>query len=281
MRGERVFRRGSGIVRRASWSCIPLLLLTSHLSPQLPPRYTAGLIECVAFAEQVRTEIRNQSGRAVVNDRTGRDGVLLLRATPAGDSVALEAWYDSLAVWRESHDGREAPDTEGLLAGRYRGVLLPDGRFEARAVPFVPDEVAEVADLSRVMEDFLPRLPPVALPPGHDFRDSTGWRVRRLSDATTAGGAAERYEWTGEFQRAATREVAGSDSLEVRLEESHAEQGLLTWSPRLGPLSWSRHIVVNARVPQRGGVRRAVHTVVDQQIWVTRRLEKPGTCEKR
>jgi hypothetical protein len=238
------------------------------------PRYTASLLACAVFAEQVRTDIRSQSGSAVVQDRAGRDGVLILHATSLGDSIALEAWYDSLAVWRQSREVRLTPDTEGLLGGRFRGTLSPTGEYRSRAVPFVPDEVAEIADLAGELDDFLPRLAPTALAPGAGYRDSTGFRLRRLSDATTAFGRVQRYEWTRAQKATSTRQA--EDTIEVGVEEAHLETGSLVWSPRDGPISWTRRIVVNARIPARGPVKRSLHSQVQQEIWVTRRLGHPA-----
>ena len=67
-----------------------------------------------------------------------RDGLWRVRGRPAPAGISVEAWYDSLALSRESPEGELAPDTDGLLGGRYRGTLSPAGRYTADARPFVP-----------------------------------------------------------------------------------------------------------------------------------------------
>ena len=73
---------------------------------------------------------------------TRRDLELPRAATSTG-GVALEAWYDSLELRRRSGDQEVMADTDGLIGGRYRGLLAPDGHYSEHARPFVPDEVAE------------------------------------------------------------------------------------------------------------------------------------------
>ncbi|NOT09999.1 MAG: hypothetical protein HOP28_17540, partial [Gemmatimonadales bacterium] len=48
----------------------------------LPPRYTAELLRCAAFLEQVESDIRTESRGPVQRERTGRTGVLVIRLAP-------------------------------------------------------------------------------------------------------------------------------------------------------------------------------------------------------
>ena len=61
------------------------------------------------------------------------------RASLPAPAIALEAWYDSLALSRESPETKLSPDTDGLLGGRYRGRLRSDrplyGAWPARSSP--------------------------------------------------------------------------------------------------------------------------------------------------
>jgi len=47
--------------------------------------------------------------------------------------LAVEAWYDTLAVYREGPEGRYTPETGGILGGRYSGVLDPEGDYRTLA----------------------------------------------------------------------------------------------------------------------------------------------------
>ncbi len=115
----------------------------------------------------------------------------MIRARDTLGGVAFDAWYDSLALARGSPAGELRPDTDGLLGGRYRGLLGPDGGYTAQARPFVPDEVAEVADLGAALDDLLPPLAPVALAPGQTWRGPSTV-IRRLADTAGAGGPLRR-----------------------------------------------------------------------------------------
>jgi hypothetical protein len=219
----------------------------------------------------VRTRIRGESGTATVTDAAGRDGILVVRGRDStGQGIAIEAWYDTLAVWRTTDTGRESPDVDAVVGGRYRGVLRPTGEYLGRTVPFLPDEVADVADLSLVMNEFFPVLPPVDLAIGKSWRDSTGLEIRRVPDRRDGGETMRRFEWTGVRRLAQRTEF---DSLTVMVDQLIREKGALDWSPRLGPVAWTRHLLINASVPARGGVRRPMTSAIEQEISVSRRFD--------
>jgi hypothetical protein len=234
------------------------------------PAYRPG---CYAFSEVIRTSIRSRSGTALVENRAGRDGIMVIEIGGGRDSLELAGWYDSLAVWRETSTGREVPEVEGFLGGRYRGRLSPDGRYTAAAVPFVPSEVQEVADLEPVMDDFLPRLPPADLEPGREWRDTSGLAIKRAPDLDDKSGPIARYRWS--WTRRITDQVETGDSVTVPLEQQVKEEGELRWSASWGPLGWTRHLAIGARVPVQGPIKRSVQSVVEQDITVVRRLSDP------
>lgn len=235
------------------------------------PRYAEAQLACAGFIETVRTRIRGESGTAAVVDKAGRDGLLLVRARDSVGGLALEAWYDSLVVWRVTDTGRETPDAEGFLGGRYRGQLAATGAYRGRTVPFIPDEVADLADLSAVMEEFFPILPPVALAVGREWSDTTGRKVRRLADQRDGRETVRRFEWSDVRRSGKRADVA--DSLVVTVDQLIRERGEVRWSDAVGPLSWTRHLVINARIPATGGVRRAVTSTIDQDVTVVRRFD--------
>src|SRR5439155_20055617 len=102
---------------------------------------------CARFEENSRGRIVVETAGQRRQETVGRFGRWSVRARDSASSIALEAWYDSLSVWREGPAGKSIPNTDGLLGGRYRGVLTSAGRYAVLARPFIPDEVAEVAEL--------------------------------------------------------------------------------------------------------------------------------------
>ena len=239
------------------------------------PRYLAAHLECAMFKESVRTVLRGESGTAAMRNAAGREGVLLVTVRDSAGALGLDAWYDSLTVWRGTDAGREIAGLERVLGGRYPGLLAPDGRYQALRLPFVPSEVADVADLAPVLEDFLPRLPGRELAVGAQWTDS-GFTIRRDRDHRAGGEARHRYAWTVTSRHGDRYPAA--DTLEVTVDQVVREEGQLLWSPTFGPLTWSRSIFVTARIPATGGVRRSLRSTIEQRIDVVRLFEPPPSC---
>lgn len=250
------------------------VLLLAAGSP--PPRYRALTLACAVFSEVSVAEVRGESGTAQVRDRVRRSGTLVTTAKEEEHGIALVAWYDSLALVRETEAGAERPDTDGFLGGRYRGVLSADGRYRQDKAPFVPDDLAAETSLETALDDFFPRLAPEPLEPGREWKDGA-FTIRRVNDTKDAVGLVEHYTWT-DTRRIGTKVDAG-DSLSVRLDQLVKEKGELAWSERLGPLQWTRHIAVSAHVPATGGVVRSVRSTVDQEISVIRRFDLKPACQ--
>ncbi len=238
-------------------------------------RYLAEHLGCAAFKESVRTVLRGESGTAAVRNGAGREGVLLVTVRDSVGTLVLDAWYDSLEVWRDTDAGREVPDLDGFLGGRYRGLLTPEGSYQPTRFPFVPGEVAEIADLAPVLEDFLPRLPGKELAVGAAWSDS-GFTIRRDRDHRAGGDTRHRYAWTATSRHGDRYPAA--DSLEVTIDQLVREEGHLLWSPRFGPLTWSRTIFITARIPATGGVKRSLRSTIEQRIDVVRLFDPPPSC---
>ncbi|MHB1329358.1 MAG: hypothetical protein ACYC2K_14265 [Gemmatimonadales bacterium] len=238
-------------------------------------RYLEKHLSCAAFKESVRTVLRGESGAADVRSGAGREGVLLVAVRDSLGELALDAWYDSLEVWRDTESGRELPDLDGFIGGRYRGLLTPEGHYRPIRLPFVPAEVADVADLAPVLEDFLPRLPGRELRVGAQWSDS-GFTIRRDRDHRAGGEARHRYAWTATSRHGDRYPAA--DSLEVTVDQVVREEGHLLWSPTFGPLTWSRAIFITARIPATGGVKRSLRSTIEQRIEVVRLFDPPPSC---
>jgi len=246
----------------------------SSKAPAAALRYAAPQLQCASFHESSRSDLETYVAGRTRRETLGFDGEWRFRATPApGDSVRLEAWFDTLAVWRRSPEDSLEPDTDPLVGGRYRGVLSPDGRYRAEARPFIPDELAEVADLSRELDDLLPRLPLDGLAVGATWSDGVGLEIRRLADST---GADSILRFRSSLRRENREGVLRGDSLPLRLRQTTQEDGSFAWDARSGLLRRERHITVETYVPAEPRVRRPVRSKVEQQVTLER---LSGGCE--
>jgi hypothetical protein len=237
------------------------------------PRYRAAVLECARFEESSRSEIVTSTARASGEGTAERAALWQLGARDSAGTVALEGWYDSLAVRRHTPAGDLVPDTDGLIGGRYRGRLDPTGHYEPSARPFIPDEVAEVADLSSALDDLLPPLPPAPLRPGATWR-APGIAITRLGDTVVEGRALQHFSL--ELRRHASETTPRGDTVPVAMTQTTTEQGTFLWDPALGPIARRREIEISTSIPAGGRIRTPVRSRVVQHIEL-RRLA-PAAC---
>ncbi|MBA3345246.1 MAG: hypothetical protein H0T44_08090 [Gemmatimonadales bacterium] len=250
-------------------------LAAGSLPAQQPPRYTASQLQCSAFSESSRSEIRTESGGRVRQAEAGRAGIWRFRSRDTTAGVAVEGWYDSLAVWQRSQGLALAPDTDGLIGGRYRGLLGPGGHYRPADRPFVPDEVSEVVDAAVAMDDLFPPLPPRALMPGQRWSNSTGTEITRLPDSV----AARRLQRYALRIRQASRETTPrGDTVPIAVRQTSVEEGEVTWDPAAGLLRRTRWITIETDIPIGGRVRQAVRSRVSQRTTLTRLAGGVGRC---
>ncbi len=239
--------------------------------PRVPPPvlYRAAQLDCSRYRQHTESQIETSVAGRIRRETAGLAGLWVVRARAAApDSILLEAWWDTLSVWRRSRDTTLRPDTDGILGGRYRGVLTPDGLYAATARPFVPDEVAEVMDLGSAAEDLLPRLPPVPLGVGQSWWSAdSALEIRRLDDSL----AAERL---ARFREAARRTVERirlrGDTTPLEARQTTREEGVFVWSERDGLVWRDRRIMVETGIPARGRVRRPVRSRLEQRVVLER-----------
>ncbi|HET6576876.1 MAG TPA: hypothetical protein VFG66_01035 [Gemmatimonadales bacterium] len=243
-------------------------------APPATFRYTATQLDCSAFEEHSRAQLDGQTGTRLRRETLTRHGLWRLRARPAGRAVQVEAWYDSLALKRESAEGTLTPDTDGLLGGRYRGTLSATGKYTARARPFIPDEVAEVAELSGAMEDLLPPLPPVALAVGQRWSDSSGLELERLPDSTAGRRVIRRLALRARSQT--SQATVRGDTITLPARQTTIEEGQVDWDPTQGLVRRDRHIVVETTVPAGGPLRQPLRSRLEQDIALVRGREGCG-----
>jgi hypothetical protein len=231
------------------------------------PRYSATQLDCARFQETSRSQVRTEMAHGGVDATLEREGIWSFRAHDTAGGVALEAWYDSLQLRRRSAGQEVTADTDGLIGGRYRGLLAPDGRFTEHAGPFIPDEVAELADLSSAARDLLPPLPPHALAPGQSWTDSAV-TIFRLPDTAVAGQPMTHLRLRSRVESRET--VPHGDTVPIPMRQTVEEEGDIYWSAASGLVRRLRAITVEATVPSGGRVRQPVRSRVEQQVELTR-----------
>ena len=177
----------SGIVIVLTMTLLPGTLPSAKQWQESAVGYTAKQLDCARFLETVASEILTDAAGRIRHQTSDRRGVWQFRAAPSNDGVALEGWLDSLLLSRRSPETTISPDTDGLLGGRYRGTLSRAGVYTSRVRPFVPDEVAELAEMAGALDDFFPPLPSRALKAGGEWADSLGLTIRRLPDSALSG----------------------------------------------------------------------------------------------
>jgi hypothetical protein len=237
-------------------------------------RYAAEQLDCAHFRETSRGSVETYTAGRARKESLGLDGEWRFRAKPGrADSVQVEAWFDSLSVWRRTAEANLEPDTDPVIGGRFRGVVSHDGRYRADARPFVPDDIAEVADLSRALDDLLPRLPAQSLPIGGTWTDGAGLEIRRLADST---GADSVLQFRLTLRRDTREGALRGDSVPLRLRQTTREDGTFAWHIRGGLLRRQRHITIETEVPPEPRVQRPVRARVEQNVLLERLA---GACD--
>jgi hypothetical protein len=231
-------------------------------------RYTPDQLRCVSLHERSRAVLEAETGLRRRRETLARDGLMRLRGLPAPAGISIEAWYDTLAVSRTSPEGVLAPDTDGLLGGRYRGTLSPAGHYTVDSRPFVPDEVAEVSDLGAALDDLLPPLPPSALTIGERWHDGSGLELTRLPDSLAAGRPVRRLALRSRSESG--RATVRGDTTAIAARQVTVEEGQVDWDAAAGLLRRTRHIVVETSVPAGGPLRAPLRSRLEQDVVVER-----------
>ncbi len=265
----------SGVVAVLTMALLPASSSPAKQGQEWAVRYTTNQLNCARFLEVGQSNILTEAGGRTRNQTSARRGRWQFRAAASKDDVALEGWLDSLVLSRSSPETTITPDTDGLLGGRYRGTLSRTGVYNSKVRPFVPDEVAELAEMGGALDDFFPALPARALKPGEEWTDSLGLTIRRLPDSALSGLPLFRFAL--ESRKESRVASAPADTLPLKLHQKTAERGEFVWHPLLGLLRRDRRIVVETTVPPSRTVRQAVRSKVEQRITLVRDLTgRPG-----
>ncbi|HET7025051.1 MAG TPA: hypothetical protein VFI39_07610 [Gemmatimonadales bacterium] len=247
-----------------------LLVAAAPLAAQA---YTTPMLACAAFHQSVDGTVRTELNGQARIEQAGRDGRILAHAA-ADTGLHLSIWWDSLTVWRDADGGRIHPSTEGLLGGRYVGALGAHGGWREEQVPFIPDDVAAIADLTGVPDDLFPHLPPRPLAVGRTWNDGAELAVTRLTDSTGGGQVWQRYTLSRKTLHREERNIGAPTP--AKIEDGETETGRLTWSPTSGPERWERSIVAETRIV--ADPKRAFRSRLEQRIVLQREAPDSGAC---
>ncbi len=185
--------RSSATSRGARHGPVPLAaaglvaLAAARLSGQAPASYPGAAVDNARYHEQLVSDVVSRSGNAAVHRVVRREAAYAVFRQ--GDTVVVSA--DSLQVMAVTGADTTRLDTSGFIGGRWRLLLISDGRARVLERPFVPGALGEVNDLGAAMDDFFPRRPP-ELAVGATVSDLSGTEWRRVADS----GAVRRYRWT-------------------------------------------------------------------------------------
>ena len=232
------------------------------------------MLACAAFHQSVDGQVRTELNGTLRLERAGRDGRLLVRAAAADSGLSASIWWDSLRVWRNADGSRIEPSAEGLLGGRYVGTLGTHGGWRGEKVPFIPDDVAAIADLTGVPDDLLPLLPPRPITVGATWSGGSGLSVTRLADSAADGHRWWRFSISRKKLHQEERDIGGPAL--AKIEDSETETGRLTWDASTGPVRWERSIVAETRIV--ADPKRAFRSRLEQRIVLQREAVDPGEC---
>ena len=273
-----VARRMRGLLRGplalAAAGAIAAAPVSAASHQEAGPRYRIDQVQCAVYRQAVVNRISSSRQGQRARATTGWDGDLAVHGVADSlGAVNIEAWFERLRVWQETPDGAAGPATDGLIGGRYRGVLDSLGGYRSRAVPFVPDAIAAIADLRLVLDELLPPLPQDLPAPGGEASDASGWSWDRLSDTVWRGRSALRFR----MHHHDTTDVVAEwrESRKISATSMEEERGRLVWVPALGPVGWTRTIVTQVEIPVPEEDGPSIHTEVRQQRTLERLLDDP------
>jgi hypothetical protein len=248
-------------------------LLAGHPAAAGAAQYAAAQLHCARFHEAARSEIETRSAGRIRRALAEREGSWSFRARDTAGGVALEGWYDSLAIRHGTPDTLATPDTDGIIGGRYRGLLDPTGGYRRLAAPFVPDDIAEATDAAAALDDLFPHLPAATLEPGARSSDGAGLEAERLADSSAGGATLRRY--AVRRRGAATEVVPRGDTVPVPVRQTTTDQARIAWDQRLGLVRAERETVVETTIPAGGRIRVPVQSRVVQHATLSRLPSAP------
>jgi hypothetical protein len=268
MRGLRL--RGPFALALAAISILPALAL----SQGVPIVYTASALACGEYRLSVNSTVLTERGPASRTETLGWDGqILVFAAIGSGGLIDLVAWFERLEIWSETPEGKTSPATGGLIGARYRGRLGATGVYSREAIPFMPEAIVMIADLSTTPDELFAPVPVGVLEPGEYVRDSLGWEFDRLSDTTWLEMPARRFRILRRDSTTVEADFGRGQIVEGTSVE--VERGRMIWTELDGPVLWTRGIATTVSFPPATLTPEAVVTRIDQD----RRVERVGKAD--
>ncbi len=223
------------------------------------PSYTLSALDGTSFLEVVNSSVVSRTAGAESRRslaRAARFGITLSHDT-------LLVSIDSLDLTQSGDGTTRSFDAGGVLGGRWKLFLAPNGAPNVLLRPFVPEEITDVSDVAAAMTDFFPPAPPQLVVNGVRT-DTVGIRWQRRPDSA----GVERYHWSQTRQHQGVRTVA--DTVALQVHENTTESGEMAWLRAGAPVAWTRiiHSEVTSTIRN-----RTVQSVLDQRIVVRR--ERP------
>ncbi len=247
---------------------VALVLLTAPWALEaqgaLAPSYRATDFRCARFSERATSDIEIASSQGDATGTAGREGTWVFCGRDSVGGMALEAWYDELRVWREVDQRRTEPETDGVIGGRFVGLLAPTGGVTLERRPWVPEAVRETSDVATALDDLLPPLAPYLLQVGENWRSGDTLEIQRLADSA----GVQRYR--EQAQRQIPLPAAVADSLRPDLRQAVVVRGQFVWDPARGLVQADRKIETRLDLPAARGRPRALRTRVVQHIVLVR-----------
>jgi hypothetical protein len=229
----------------------------------VPIHYRTADLACARFRQSVETSLRVESGNRVMRQGSGRSGLLVVTARDTVGGLLIESWFDSLMVWRAEPTGKRLVDTDGVIGGRFLGLLDSAGRYRRIDAPYIPGEIAEITNLAAALDDFFPPVPATSLDVGQRWQDSTGWIISRQSDQKNL----QRYRMLG---HRTLHSRLGGDSLADTAQQVERETAQMLWDLSAGLMRWERSIEAEASIPASDELPHGAQTRVEQTIKLER-----------
>ena len=226
---------------------------------------------CARFRQSVETSLRLESGNRVLRQNSGAKRAAGRGCPRYCGRHAGRELVRLLMVWRAEPTGKRVVDTDGVIGGRFLGLLYPEGRYFRIDAPSSPVRSLRLPTSTAVLDDLFPRCRV-----HHWMLDNAG-RTRRggSSVASPTRRICSAIEWleTGPCTQ------GSGDSLADTAQQVERETGLMLWDPATGLTRWDRAIEAEASIPASDELPRGAQTRVEQTIRPERVVE--GSAHRR
>lgn len=219
-------------------------------------RYDTHRLDGATFAEELRSEVKTESGVA----QRSRSIIRRANYSFALRRDTMMVTIDTIWLHENAEGVDRTVDVDPAIGARWLLLLDSSGKVTVEDEPVVTRDIVDVSDVRTAMDDFFPPPPP-ALAIRGVVTDSAHRTWRRLADSA----GVQRYHLSQ--QQHGNGSQALGDSVSVRSEQEATEETDIAWDASRGPLAWSRHIL-SALTSRYSG--RTMRASADQHIVVRR-----------